>query len=105
GDLNADPASDEIRLLGGMLSAPVVPGLVLVDAWRYAAPGGRGFTWAMRNGHAHQTGFGHGRIAYILVGRPRQGRGRVRAVRLAGTEPVGDMWPSDHFAVVADLAE
>jgi len=105
GDLNADPASDEIRLLGGMLTAPVVPGLVLVDAWRYAAPGDPGFTWDMRNGHAHETGFGNARIDYILVGRPRQGRGRVRAVRLAGTEPVGDIWPSDHFAVVADLAE
>src|SRR5262249_57563144 len=30
--LNAEPASDELRLLGGSLTAPVVPGQVLVDA-------------------------------------------------------------------------
>ena len=39
GDLNAEPGSDELRLLGGLLTAPEAPGLVLVDAWRYADPG------------------------------------------------------------------
>jgi endonuclease/exonuclease/phosphatase family metal-dependent hydrolase len=38
GDLNAEPDSDEVRLLGGHLTAPAVPGLVLVDAWRYVDP-------------------------------------------------------------------
>ena len=39
GDLNAEPASDELRLLGGLLATPAVDGLVLLDAWRYADPG------------------------------------------------------------------
>jgi hypothetical protein len=29
----------------------------------------------------------------------------VESVRLAGAAPVGGVWPSDHFAVVADLRE
>ena len=29
GDLNAEPGSDQLRLLGGVLTAPAVPGLVL----------------------------------------------------------------------------
>jgi endonuclease/exonuclease/phosphatase family metal-dependent hydrolase len=44
GDLNAEPGSDELRLLGGLLTTPAVPGLVLIDARRYADPGDPGFT-------------------------------------------------------------
>jgi hypothetical protein len=40
-----------------------------------------------------------------LVGLPRHGRGKVRSVQLAGTAPVDGTWPSDHFAVVADLQQ
>ena len=38
GDLDAEPGSDELRLLGGLLTSPAVPGLALIDAWRYAGP-------------------------------------------------------------------
>ncbi|GII25056.1 endonuclease/exonuclease/phosphatase family protein [Planosporangium mesophilum] len=103
GDLNAEPDSDELRLLGGLLTAPTVPGLVLLDAWRYADPGDPGFTWDRRNGYQADTMIPDSRIDYILVGLARQGRGRVRSARLAGTAPVDGVWPSDHFAVVADL--
>lgn len=103
GDLNAEPESDEIRLLGGLLSAPAAPDLVLVDAWRYADPGDPGFTWDLRNGYQEHSVLPNSRIDYVMVGLPRGDRGRVRAVALAGTEPVGGVWPSDHFAVVADL--
>jgi endonuclease/exonuclease/phosphatase family metal-dependent hydrolase len=103
GDLNAEPGSDELRLLGGMLTAPAVQGLVLLDAWRYADPGDPGFTWDNRNGYQAGSVIPDSRIDYILVGLPRDGRGRVRSVTLAGTAPVQDVWPSDHFAVVADL--
>ena len=103
GDLNSEPDSDEVRLLGGLRTAPAVPGLVLLDAWRYADPGDPGFTWDLRNGYQAGSVIPDSRIDYVLVGLPRQGRGRVRAVRLAGTAPVGGVWPSDHYAVVADL--
>jgi endonuclease/exonuclease/phosphatase family metal-dependent hydrolase len=103
GDLNAEPDSDELRLLGGLLTAPAVPGLVLVDAWRYADPADPGFTWDRRNGYQADTVLPDSRIDYILIGLHRHGRGRVLSTRLAGTAPVDDVWPSDHFAVVTDL--
>jgi endonuclease/exonuclease/phosphatase family metal-dependent hydrolase len=103
GDLNAEPSSDELRLLGGVLTTPAVPGLVLLDAWRYADPGDPGFTWDHRNGYQADSMIPDSRIDYILVGLPRRGRGRVRSAALAGTSPVDGVWPSDHFAVLADL--
>ena len=105
GDLNAEPASDEMRLLGGLLATPAVNGLVLLDAWRYADPGDPGFTWDHHNGYQADSVIPDSRIDYILAGLPRQGRGKVRSVSLAGTAPIRDVWPSDHFAVVADLQQ
>lgn len=105
GDLNAEPDSDELRLLGGLLTTPVVPGLVLVDAWRYAEAGDPGYTWDRRNGYQTDTVLPDSRIDYILTGLPRQNRGRVTTARLAGTSPVDGVWPSDHFAVVVDLQQ
>jgi endonuclease/exonuclease/phosphatase family metal-dependent hydrolase len=103
GDLNAEPDSDELRLLGGLLTTPAAPGLVLVDAWRYADPGDPGFTWDRRNGYQADSILPDCRIDYVLVGLARQRRGRVRSARLAGNAPVDGVWPSDHFAVVAEL--
>lgn len=103
GDLNAEPDSDEIRLLGGLLTAPPVAKQVLVDAWRSAHPTDPGFTWDRRNGHHNGATILDMRIDYILVGLPRRSRGRIRSARLAGDAPVDGLWPSDHFAVVADL--
>jgi endonuclease/exonuclease/phosphatase family metal-dependent hydrolase len=104
GDLNAEPGSDEVRLLGGLLTGPAVPGLVLIDAWRYATPGDPGFTWDRRNGYLAASMIPDSRIDYVLAGPPQRGRGQLRSARLAGDAPVGGVWPSDHFAVVAELA-
>jgi len=103
GDLNAEPGSDELRLLGGVLTAPAADGLVLIDAWRYADPSDPGFTWDHRNGYQARSAIPDSRIDYILAGLPRRGRGKVRSASLAGTAPVTGVWPSDHFAVVAEL--
>jgi endonuclease/exonuclease/phosphatase family metal-dependent hydrolase len=105
GDLNAEPGSDELRLLGGLLTAPAVPGLVLVDAWRYADPADPGFTWDRRNGYQAHSLIPDSRIDYILAGLHRHGRGRVQSARLAGNVPVDGVWPSDHYAVVSELDE
>jgi endonuclease/exonuclease/phosphatase family metal-dependent hydrolase len=105
GDLNAEPASDELRLLGGLLTPPAIPGLVLLDAWRYAPPGEPGFTWDRRNGYQANSVIPDSRIDYILVGLTHQGRGRSATTRLAGDAPVDGVWPSDHFAVVCDLSD
>jgi endonuclease/exonuclease/phosphatase family metal-dependent hydrolase len=104
GDLNAEPDADEVRLLGGHKTAPVVPGLVLVDAWSYADPMTPGWTWDRRNPHVAATGEPSARIDYVLVGLPTAtGAGRVRLVRLIGDRAVDGVWPSDHAGVLAEL--
>ena len=104
GDLNAEPDADEIRLLGGHKTAPVVPGQVLVDAWSYADPRTPGWTWDRRNPYVAATGEPSARIDYVLVGLPTaSGAGRVRSVRLIGDQPVNGVWPSDHAGVLAEL--
>jgi endonuclease/exonuclease/phosphatase family metal-dependent hydrolase len=104
GDFNALPESDEIRLLEGVLTAPSVDGQVLLDSWRYADPSAAGHTWDRRNPHVAATGEPGGRIDYVFVGPPAGGRGAVRSVRLAGAHPERGTWPSDHFAVLVELA-
>jgi endonuclease/exonuclease/phosphatase family metal-dependent hydrolase len=104
GDLNAEPDADEIRLLGGHKTAPVVPSLVLVDAWSYADPPTPGWTWDRRNPYVAVTGEPSARIDYVLVGPPSTtGAGQVQSVRLIGDRPVHGIWPSDHAGVLAEL--
>jgi endonuclease/exonuclease/phosphatase family metal-dependent hydrolase len=104
GDLNAVPESDEVRLLEGFLTEPAVPDLLLVDAWRYAAPDDRGITWSRGNPHEAVTGEPDARIDYVLVGTPRTGGAAlVESARVVGDRPRDGIWPSDHAAVVADL--
>ncbi|WP_419993115.1 endonuclease/exonuclease/phosphatase family protein [Streptomyces boninensis] len=105
GDFNAEPDSDEMRLLCGTKTAPAVPRQILLDAWRYAAPEQPWQTWDMANPHAATHLEWDARIDYVLLGPPGPGGiGHVRAVRRAGDAPVDGVWPSDHYAVVAELA-
>jgi endonuclease/exonuclease/phosphatase family metal-dependent hydrolase len=107
GDLNAEPDSDEVRLLGGHKTVPAVPGLILLDAWRFADPDAREWTWDRRNPAVRATGEPSARIDYIFLGhRPSTPPTlSVHTARLAGDTPSGGVWPSDHAAVVADLEE
>lgn len=106
GDFNAWPDSDEVRLFGGCKTAPAVPGQVFFDVWEYADPGAPSATWDPANPYVATTFGPRVRIDYIHVGPPgRGGIGHVRTVRRAGDGPVDGVWPSDHAAVVADLAE
>jgi endonuclease/exonuclease/phosphatase family metal-dependent hydrolase len=105
GDFNAEPDSDEIRLLCGLKAPPALPGLVLLDAWYYADPASRGWTWDRRNPAVLDTGEPDARIDYVFLGyrRNNESAPRVRAAWLAGNEPCAGVWPSDHAAVVAAL--
>lgn len=97
GDLNAEPQSDEVRRLGGMLTAPVVPGLALEDVWHYADDG-PGWTWRRENTHLAE-GTRSCRIDYILVGQAV----RILGAGLLGAAPTDGLWPSTHAGVMADL--
>lgn len=106
GDFNAEPDSDELRLFGGIKTAPAVPGLAMIDLWRYAEPGRPWATWSSANGNINHPADIDSRIDYIHLGMPDLSPRRpfsVRSVRLAGDRPVNGVWASDHLAVLADL--
>lgn len=104
GDMNAEPSSDEMRRLGGLLTAPFVPGFVLADAWRLAGEDDAGWTWCRQNPLVGPGGT-NARIDYVLVGmNATAGLGRVLARGLIGTGPVGGTWPSTHAGLWVDLS-
>lgn len=103
GDFNADPDSDEMRMMTGRAAAPV-PGMAFYDAWEVAGPGGQGFTWANSNPWATQLLWPDRRIDYIFTATPRRGgAGHPLSAALLGTGPAHGTYPSDHFAVQADV--
>ena len=104
GDLNAEPDSDEIRLLCGHKTAPAREGFVLVDAWRYASEDAVAWTWDRENPNVADTMEPSSRIDYVLVGPPHEGRrGHVRSIQRIGETPIRDVWPSDHAGLLAEL--
>lgn len=107
GDFNADPDSDEMRFLRGRTSLGGTS-VYFADAWDATAAAdparGPGYTYDRRNAYALRTREPSRRIDYIYVRGPdRALRGEPLAARLALDEPTDGVWPSDHFAVVADI--
>jgi endonuclease/exonuclease/phosphatase family metal-dependent hydrolase len=103
GDFNADPDSDEIRVLTGRTSAPV-PGLSFYDAWDAAGPAVPGYTWANSNPLATQLLWPDRRIDYIFTATPRRGgAGHPVSAALLGTRPIDSTYASDHYGVQADI--
>ncbi|HSO96871.1 MAG TPA: endonuclease/exonuclease/phosphatase family protein [Acidimicrobiia bacterium] len=103
GDFNAEPDSDEIRLLTGLGAVPV-PKLMFLDAWRTAGDGGPGYTWSNVNPFATLDCEPDRRLDYVFVGYPRaHGAGQVLAARIEGTQLVDGIYPSDHYAILAEV--
>lgn len=103
GDFNAEPLSDEIRMLTGLATVPV-PELVFIDAWAAGGDGGPGHTWSNGNEFAALDCEPDRRIDYVFVGCPREhGAGHVVRARVEATGPVDGVQPSDHYAVHAEL--
>jgi endonuclease/exonuclease/phosphatase family metal-dependent hydrolase len=103
GDFNAEPDSDEIRMMTGRAAVPV-ENLVFHDAWDAAGDGGPGFTWSNTNPYAAVNLEPDRRIDYVLVGWPKEGgAGSVTRCEVVGTEPVDGVVPSDHYGVLAEL--
>lgn len=103
GDFNAEPTSEEIRMMTGRSAVPI-EGLVFRDAWHDGGDGGAGHTWDNANSFTQPNLQPDRRIDYIFVGQAgARGAGEVVGCRLAGNEVVDGVWPSDHFAVMAEL--
>ena len=84
GDFNADPDSDEIRMLTGRTTAPAA-GLSFYDAWEVGPPT-PGHTWSNNNPWATQLLWPNRRIDYIFSAAPRPGgAGHPRHTALLGT--------------------
>ena len=102
GDFNAEPDSDEIRMLVGKAAVPEPP-LVFWDAWTVGGTG-TGHTWSNANPWARDWFEPDRRIDYVLTGFPKAGgRGHCVEAALVGTDPVDGVVPSDHYGVRADL--
>jgi endonuclease/exonuclease/phosphatase family metal-dependent hydrolase len=103
GDFNAEPDSDEIRMLVGRRAVPAPP-LVFRDVWTWAPGEGPGHTWDNVNPFVAAEAEPTMRIDYLFSAGPGPGgRGAPVAARLLGDRPVDGVWPSDHFGLVADL--
>lgn len=104
GDFNATPDSDEIRFLRGLTTLDG-RSVYFADCWGVAADGaGPGHTYDRRNAYALRSREPSMRIDYIFVRGPdARLRGEPVSARLALDQPVDGIWPSDHFAVVAEL--
>ncbi|MCK4713723.1 MAG: endonuclease/exonuclease/phosphatase family protein [Marinosulfonomonas sp.] len=103
GDFNADPQSEEIRMMTGQTTCPV-DNLVFHDSWDFSQQRGVGYTWDNSNPHVAETFEPDRRIDYIFVGWPQpDGFGHVADCQIVGNQPVDGVWPSDHFALLAEL--
>jgi endonuclease/exonuclease/phosphatase family metal-dependent hydrolase len=103
GDLNAEPDSTEIRFLKGLASLDG-RSTYLQDAWAVAGDGTPGYTWDNRNRFTALMHEPNRRIDYVLVGLPdRDGRGVVESAQVVLDTARDDVFPSDHFGVLADV--
>jgi endonuclease/exonuclease/phosphatase family metal-dependent hydrolase len=107
GDFNADPDSDEIRMLTGRADPPVRK-LVFHDAWEVAGEASTssetGATWSNSNPYARLDLEPDRRIDYVFAGWPKAGgAGHVTRCTVEALDPVDGVVPSDHLAVLAEL--
>jgi endonuclease/exonuclease/phosphatase family metal-dependent hydrolase len=107
GDLDAAPDASSVRFWRGLQS---LDGLSVCyqDDWESARPGEPGHTFAPRNplvaGGEMPLEPGR-RIDYVMVRGGDHGPTlEISSCELAFDEPVGGVWASDHFGVVAGLA-
>ena len=102
GDFNADPNSDEIRLITGHRKP--INQTVLRDAWVITNPYDQGFTWSNKNTYAKKTLEFDRRIDYIFVGRAgKNGIGQPIKSVLVGNNEKNNIFPSDHFGIITHL--
>jgi endonuclease/exonuclease/phosphatase family metal-dependent hydrolase len=89
GDFNAEPHTEEVRALAEA---------GFTDAWTGGGDGSEGATFSTDNGYARRVVGRSLRIDYIFT------RAEPRHTEVAFRTPRADVWPSDHFGLVCDLA-
>jgi endonuclease/exonuclease/phosphatase family metal-dependent hydrolase len=115
GDFNAEPESDEIRFMRGWtaLGGDTVYFAdchALVGDLRDERGGMRGgmrggATFCRRNPYAHPCREPDRRIDYVFVRGPDdRGRGEPLESIVCFDRPSGEIWPTDHFGVLATLS-
>ena len=105
GDFNAEPDATAIRFLTGLHTFDGTSAY-LQDAWRLAGDGGPGFTWSNDNPHAALDREPARRLDYVFSGfHGRDGGGRPVDCHVVADQPVDGVWPSDHYGVLAVLAD
>jgi len=106
GDFDAGPEAASIRFLTGRQSLAGI-GVRYEDAWAAVHPGEPGDTFSPRNPlvTAGEMALERGRrIDHVMVRSGPHGPALdVADCRLVLDEPVGGVWASDHFGVLADL--
>ena len=103
GDFNAEADSDEIRWLRGYTSR-LGKNVYFADCFAAAGDGTPGFTYERSNRFAARAREPNRRIDYVFVRGPdRQLRGEPLTARLACTVPTGEVFPSDHYGVYAEI--
>ncbi len=111
GDFDATPDSASVRFLTGKQS---LGGLSVHfrDAWAEAGDGTPGYTWTYRNSSAagvidrcFQDRRHERRIDYIFLGSPHDHgrRACIHHARVVLDRSVAGVWPSDHYAVYAEI--
>ena len=106
GDFDAPPDAASIRFWTGRQSLEGVS-VCYQDAWEVAHPGEAGHTFSPRNPlvTAGEMALERGRrIDYVMARCGVHGpRLDVAGCELVFDQPVGGVWASDHFGVLADL--
>ncbi|HEU0037463.1 MAG TPA: endonuclease/exonuclease/phosphatase family protein [Kofleriaceae bacterium] len=101
GDMNAEPESDEIRFVRGLMADPT--GFYMADCFAIRGEG-TGHTWHRDNVYAAREHYPDRRLDYIFVRAPdRWHRGEPLACRVVLDEPREGVFASDHYGVYAEI--
>jgi endonuclease/exonuclease/phosphatase family metal-dependent hydrolase len=107
GDLDAEPDAASIRFLRGLQSLDATS-VVYRDAWATAHPDETGETFTLRNPLVMEDSDvvqeRSRRIDYVFVRADEHGPSlEITSCDLLFDAPVGGVWASDHFGLVAEL--
>jgi endonuclease/exonuclease/phosphatase family metal-dependent hydrolase len=111
GDFDATPDSASIRFLTGKQSLQGIS-VHYLDCWQQAGDGSEGYTWTCENPGVRENierwrmeRHHARRIDYIFLGSHHDYNryARVRRCRVVLNNPTHGVWPSDHYAVYAEI--